>query len=134
MSASFSYGRQEKLKSRAALELLFAKGRTLSVFPVKVFYLAKPADQGIVQAGVGVGARYFKKATERNRIKRLLRENYRLHKEALSALAAAKGLEITVFFLYIDKTMPVKDILPQKMPLVIQKLVQQLHEMVTANP
>ena len=73
------------------LNQLFAEGKSFSVFPVKVFYLPiQKEGKQMIKVGVGVSARNFKKAVDRNRIKRLLRECYRLNK--LSLLSATKSL------------------------------------------
>ena len=81
MAGTFSYNKFEKLKSRKQIELLFAQGKSISSFPVKVFYLpVEHTPEHPVQVGVGVSARNFKKAVDRNTIKRRMREAYRLHK------------------------------------------------------
>jgi ribonuclease P protein component len=89
MASTYSYNKTEKLKSRKVLNELFTKGKSFSVFPVKLFYTIAEDDQTI-KAGVGVSARNFKKAVDRNRIKRLLRECYRLNKLSLHTAVAAK--------------------------------------------
>ncbi len=123
MATTFSYSKEEKLKSRKLLEQLFATGKSFNTFPVKVLYLEveEPLDFPI-KIGVGCSSRNFKKATDRNRIKRLLRENYRLNKALLHTAIAATNKQIAVFFLYIDKTMPEQEILQTKMPIVVEKL------------
>jgi ribonuclease P protein component len=89
MAATNSYNTKEKLKSRKLLEQLFTKGRSFSVFPLKVFYMPLPGTvDHAVKAGVGVSAKHFRKAVDRNRIKRLLRECYRLNKQSLYATKA----------------------------------------------
>jgi ribonuclease P protein component len=72
------------------------------VFPVKLFYTIADDDQTI-KAGVGVSARNFKKAVDRNRIKRLLRECYRLNKLSLHTTVAAKQKGVSVFFSMLEK-------------------------------
>jgi len=132
MSKINGYNSKEKLKSRKALELLFAKGKSFSVFPIKVFYTATSvvgngADKDpIVQAGVGVSARNFKKAVERNRIKRLLREVYRTQKQAFIASATAKQLRVDAFFLYIGKEMPTHAELNTSMEKVLHKFQEKI--------
>lgn len=134
MPSKFSYGKQEKLKSRKLIDQLFAGGKTFSVFPVKVFYLPveEPLDNP-VKAGVGVSTRHFKKAVDRNRIKRLLRESYRLEKQVLYDAVNTRQKRLAVFFLYIDKVKPEPALLQQKMPLILQKLIKALHENTAAN-
>jgi ribonuclease P protein component len=127
MSGTFSYNKFEKLKSRKQIELLFAKGKSISAFPVKVFYL--PVDHTPVhpvQVGVGVSARNFKKAVYRNTIKRRMREAYRLHKLPLHEHLAVQQKSVAVFILWIDKQMPTTAALQELMPAVIEKLIKQL--------
>jgi ribonuclease P protein component len=127
MSATFSYNKFEKLKSRKQIELLFAKGKSISAFPVKVFYL--PIDHTPVhpvQVGVGVSARHFKKAVDRNTIKRRMREAYRLHKLPLHQHLVAAEKSVAVFILWIDKQLPTSAALQDLMPTVIEKLIKQL--------
>jgi len=124
MSATHSFNKKEKLKSRKLLDQLFTKGKSVSVFPVKVFYLplASEADEP-VQAGVGVSGRNFSKATDRNRIKRLLREAYRLNKSILHEALTADQKKIAVFILYLGKEKPELTALNEAMPLVLNKLI-----------
>lgn len=128
MAKTFSYNKAEKLKSRKLLEQLFAQGKTFLVFPIKVFYLplANVENEVVVQVGVGTSSRNFKNATNRNRIKRLLRESYRLNKLPLHNFLKEQHKNVVVFFLYIDKTLPQQPLLQHKMPLVIEKLIKNL--------
>lgn len=134
MSKLFSYQRKEKLKSRKLMDQLFAAGKSVSVFPVKAMF--NEIDAAIdfpVKAGVGVSSRNFKKAVDRNRIKRLLREAYRLNKQPLLDFATSNNKNIAVFFLFVDKTLPDFEMLQNKMPVLIDKLIKQLNENSVAN-
>jgi ribonuclease P protein component len=127
MAGTFSYNKFEKLKSRKQIELLFAKGKSISAFPVKVFYLpVEHTPVHPVQVGVGVSARNFKKAVDRNTIKRRMREAYRLHKLPLHEHLVAQQKSVAVFILWIDKQMPTTAALQELMPAVIEKLIKQL--------
>lgn len=127
MAGTFSYNRFEKLKSRKQIELLFAKGKSISAFPVKVFYLpVEHTPVHPVQVGVGVSARNFKKAVDRNTIKRRMREAYRLHKLPIHEHLVAQQKSVAVFILWIDKQMPTTAALQDLMPAVIEKLIKQL--------
>nr|WP_321233933.1 ribonuclease P protein component [uncultured Psychroserpens sp.] len=81
---SFSYPKKEKLKSQKLIEQLFSEGKSISAYPLRMVYLKTEFDDETVQfkTGVSVSKRNFKKAVDRNRIKRLLREAYRLNKSA----------------------------------------------------
>jgi ribonuclease P protein component len=82
----FGFGRKEKLKSRKQIGELFLNGKNFSVFPLRVTYLFLPSGEPNVQVGAAAGKRYFKRAVDRNRIKRLIRESYRLQKNDLAEL------------------------------------------------
>lgn len=138
MATNNTYSKQEKLKSRKALEGLFAKGQSFSVFPIKVFYtvtkLSAEDNQSLdpkaslVHAGVGVSARIFKKAHDRNKVKRLLREVYRTQKQPLYQMVTVNQQALNVFFLYIGKELPVFADLQINMTKTLEKLVKKLNE------
>jgi|TARA_B110000238_G_scaffold188720_1_gene220039 ribonuclease P protein component len=94
---NFRFPKSEKLKSKKTIELLFAEGKSVSKHPVKVFYL--PSENAKkTQVAFTVSKRNFKNAVDRNRIKRQLREAYRLQKHLLKN---EEELKFTLFFLYI---------------------------------
>src|SRR4051812_20832848 len=84
-----------------------------------------PLDN-VVKAGVGASSRTFKKAVQRNRIKRLLREAYRLNKQPLHHFLQTHNRQLVVFLLYIDKQMPQKDSIQTKMPVILEKLMSEV--------
>lgn len=79
----FTYSKEEKLKKKAEIDLLFAKGKWRTYGNLRIIILKNHPDlqNENVKIGVSVSKRYFKKAVYRNRVKRLLRECYRLNKE-----------------------------------------------------
>ncbi|MFY9242524.1 MAG: ribonuclease P protein component [Polaribacter sp.] len=78
----FTLRKQERLKSRKLIEKLYKDGTSLKVFPLRMMYLQTEHTSNFpAQMGVSVAKRNFKRAVDRNRIKRLLRETYRLQKE-----------------------------------------------------
>lgn len=134
MANQFSYGKEEKLKSVKLTEQLFRQGKSFTLFPLKVFYMPVSEELDFpVKAGVGTSSRNFKKATERNRVKRLLREAYRTEKMGLIDYARANQKQVAIFFLYIDKVLPEYALIKSKMPIAIGKLIKQLNEAVAAN-
>jgi ribonuclease P protein component len=84
-----------------------------------------------VKAGVGVSSRNFKKAVQRNRIRRLLREAYRTEKIPLYHQLENTGGHLNLFLLYIGKEMPEYVLLKEKMRLIIQRLIKELSETVS---
>lgn len=134
IATTFSYGKIEKLKSRKLTEQLFREGKSFLVFPVKVLYLPNTGMQDYpVKIGVGGSGRHFKKAVQRNRVKRVLREAYRLHKQPLHTHLETSGQQVAVFLLYIDKVLPETQVLQKKMPVIIARLIKELHESTAAH-
>jgi ribonuclease P protein component len=119
---TFSYSGPEKLKSRKLLNQIFAEGKSFNAFPLKITYTIKDFEgASIARIGVGVSSRHFKKAVDRNRVKRLLRESYRLQKSILLALIPEKK-QLNVFILFVGKDLSETSLIPEKMPLILEKL------------
>lgn len=80
-------GSQERIKSRKLIDRLFSGGKSqsLAAYPLRVVYMEELAAEGTpqVQIMVSVSKRHFKRAVKRNRVKRQIRESYRLHKQLL---------------------------------------------------
>ena len=81
---NFTYPKNEKLKSKITIGLLFSEGKSVSKYPLRmVYYSAALGDDQKIKMGVSVSKKYFKKAVDRNYFKRVLRETYRLNKHIL---------------------------------------------------
>ncbi|WP_159949239.1 ribonuclease P protein component [Polaribacter septentrionalilitoris] len=77
----YTLGKEERLKSRKLIEKLYQEGNSVKAFPLRMIFLQTQHTSNYpAQAGVSVPKRNFKLAVDRNRIKRLLRETYRLQK------------------------------------------------------
>ncbi len=99
-----SYGKNEKLKSKKLMDRLFAEGKSVSLYPIKLIYLKTALSKEVpIQAGVTVPKRSFKSAVKRNRIKRLLREGYRLNKHLVFNNSKAT---FAFLFLYLGREVP----------------------------
>lgn len=82
---NFTYPKNEKLKSKITIGLLFTEGKSVSKYPLRLVY--RPGtlgDEEKIKIGVSVSKKYFKKAVDRNYFKRVLRETYRLNKHLLT--------------------------------------------------
>jgi ribonuclease P protein component len=78
----FTLGKQERLKSKKLIEKLYKEGNSVKAFPLRMMYVqTEHTSMFPAQVGVSVAKRNFKKAPDRNRLKRLMRETYRLQKE-----------------------------------------------------
>ncbi len=133
-SHSYQFSKKEKLKSRKLIEKLFVEGSTFLVFPIKVVFLIvdEPMDNPI-KVGVSASSKKFKNAVDRNRIKRLIKEHYRLNKLPLHDYLRKTNKQVAVFFMYIDKALPENALLQKKIPILIDKLIKTISETPTPN-
>ncbi|RYG42222.1 MAG: ribonuclease P protein component [Chitinophagaceae bacterium] len=98
MAARFTLGKNERLKSRKLITQLFNEGKSISSYPFRIIYSITP-EAGPLKAGFTVSSKNFKKAVDRNKVKRLLREAYRLNKSQLIRDDAG----INLFIIYTAK-------------------------------
>lgn len=131
MKKQFTLGKKERLKSRKAIESLFGSGARFSAGPFRVHYLWQPLPG--LAAGTGVSSRHFRKAVDRNRVKRLTREAWRLHKLPLQEQLAACGKGLHVFLTYTSKELPVYAEVAETMKAIINRFGNMLNENNTAH-
>jgi len=113
----------EKLKSKKLLDDLFTSGKKLNEYPIKLVYKQLDfEDDVLIKAGVSVPKRNFKKAVDRNRIKRLLREAYRLNKHIIHDEFNKKYV---CMFLYLGKEMPPFETINTKVVKLLHKLAEK---------
>ncbi len=129
----YQFGKNEKLKSRKQIEQLFKEGKSFSSFPFRVVYVFVNEDTAILQAGFSVSTRYFKKAVDRNRIKRLMREGYRLQKNTLYNAVVASAKKLNVFFIYTGNELPEYELIFEKMGASVKRLQKITNENTAAS-
>ncbi len=76
----FEFKKENKIKSRLEIESLYENGSKLTAFPIKLIYLLEPESGSKLKSAFAVPKRSFKLAVNRNKIKRRMREAFRLNK------------------------------------------------------
>jgi ribonuclease P protein component, eubacterial len=122
----FTLSKKERLCSEKEIETLFSSGERFLSFPLQVVY-ARTEKKG-VEASVlfSVSKKRFKRAVHRNRIKRLMRECFRLNKQPLYELLEGREAGLNIAIIFIDKELPAFELVEKGMIKAIAKLIQQL--------
>ncbi len=131
MAKQFTLGKNERLKSRKQIEQLFNEGKSFYLSPFRIYYLVTPLitiSVSTLQFGTGVSAKNFKRAVDRNRVKRLIREAYRLQKQRLQEAVMQEKLQLNIFFIYTSKELPAFNVVKEKVNLILNKLTKIVNE------
>jgi ribonuclease P protein component len=118
----YSFSKEERLHNKKMIQELFDKGSSFFLYPFKVFYLPdKQWDSDKNKVLVSVSKKFFKKAVERNLIKRRIREAYRLNKHIISSTGHdSKPLLVGVIF--VGKQILSFNEIETKLKLVLMRL------------
>ncbi len=102
---------------------MFNEGKAVTVYPLRLIYLKTEfEDNSTIKTGVSVSKRLHKTAVARNRIKRLLREAYRLNKPLYFNNSSTS---YAFMILYLSKDGTTFDILNNSMKLLFQKFIDK---------
>ena len=127
MSENF-FPKAEKLCSDKLIDKLFTDGnREIGSFPVRLVYLQVPAEEiSGINLLVSVSKRHFKRAVKRNRVKRQLREYYRLNNQKLKSILAADNQGLLLALIYTDGKLWSTEKLNKRLDSAFEKLLSAI--------
>lgn len=115
----FSFPKKEKLTSKIIIDRLFKEAESRFKYPFRVLFLSDVSyTEPFPQLVISVSKRNFKRSVDRNRIKRLIREAYRLQKTELNDLFPEKPAYLAI--LYTAKEEIQLEELKKKLYLIIK--------------
>lgn len=122
-----SLGKAYKLCSKKAIENLFEHKKTIKNYPFILNYafMDLPTETSF-QVVISAPKRIFRKAHERNRIKRLMKEVLRKRKQVLDDLFLENKKQLALFLIYSVKEEMVYTVLESKMDNLLKKLANQI--------
>ncbi len=136
----YSFGKTERLCGQERVKRLYSEGRRMTVFPLRVTYRLEPRCSLAANSGSDKSApilpqvllwapkSLFRHATDRNRLRRQLREAYRLSAQPLRQACAEKTLCAEIAINYMSKEkLPFEQIL-SSMAAVVQRIAQQIQK------
>jgi len=93
------FKKEERLTSRTEIKKLFDTGEDIFIYPFRIFFTLCENNDKKVKALFSVPKKSFKKAVDRNLIKRRCKEAYRLHKNIYPEICKYHSIG----FIYIEK-------------------------------
>ena len=97
MTIKYTYPSNEKLKSRKQIQALFEGGKHVKTENLRLIFLPLPLEDAPLKIGVSVSKKHFKLAVDRNRIKRLMCESYRLNQHEFKAILTQPYVMMLVY-------------------------------------
>lgn len=130
-SSPKTFGKNEKLVSKKTIDALFSGGnsRSMSAYPLRVVFMRKERNETEepAQVMVSVSKRHFKRAVKRNRVKRQIREAYRLNKHLLhEALEQKKDIAVAMAFIWQSDELAETALITEKMQSLLGRMAEKI--------
>lgn len=127
--AMFSFKKDEILRRKKIISRLFTEGSSFYIFPFKVFWLNMPLETVYpAQVMISVGKKSFKHAVQRNRIKRLVRESYRQHKNELYEYLSTQQQQCAIALIYTANVQTTFDDTNMKIKAIFKRLYIEMNK------
>ncbi|MGE0089846.1 MAG: ribonuclease P protein component [Bacteroidales bacterium] len=124
-----SFLKSDRLKSNKSIELLIRKGKSQRYFPLKIYYiiteLSEPKLKASIRVAFIVPKRLFKRAIDRNRLKRLMKEAFRKNKASISEYIAISNKTIDIAFFFIGDQLCDYIVVEQQIIKIFEELINK---------
>ena len=122
---SFTFKKEERLAGKKIIDELFNNGSSFYLHPFRIYYLITPIKSALpARILISVPKKNFHKAVDRNRIKRLTREAYRLNKYLLYNSLKENNLHLLLAFIYSGKKMEPFELIHEKIISILKRVSQ----------
>ena len=120
---SNSFGKKDRLKGKKVVSKIFENPKhSIGLFPFKAFYSISASKQGESKFGVSVPKKKFKRAVDRNKIKRLIKEALRLNKTLLNKELSKRNVALHVMILFNGGKIPSYNSVEVKIKEILKRL------------
>jgi ribonuclease P protein component len=105
MKGLFTFSKHERLTGKTSIDQLFNEGKSFNLFPFRVFYnIADHPAEPAVRLLIAIPKKKVKHAVDRNRLRRLVREAYRLNKPGFVSFLETKSIHLHVALIYTGES------------------------------
>lgn len=123
-----TFPKSEKLCGQLRIAALYKSGRRFVAFPLRTSYLRVADSYAPPKVLIWAPKSLFKHAVDRNRLRRLMREAYRLNNQPLLDFCQERNIQLQIAFNYIDKEIRSQEEVSAAMQKAIRKIISQLSE------
>lgn len=125
----YGFSKQERICKRDDFQIVLAKGKSVYLYPFRCIYIWEDSSSFSAKIAISVSRRRFKHAVDRNRIKRLMRESYRLNKHILYQHYINSNKNLNMLIIYTDTKFFSFSFIEKKMISLINKLIKENEKM-----
>ncbi|OQA01392.1 MAG: ribonuclease P [Bacteroidetes bacterium ADurb.Bin408] len=123
----FSFHKSEKLRSKKIMDELFAHGNCFYFEPFKVYWMFSGEIEAKAQVLINASKKKIKRAVDRNKMKRLIREAYRLNKQPFYNSLDIQNKKCVMAILYTSKRLSDYKLIENKIILILQRLQKEFN-------
>ena len=131
MKGHFTFSKEERLTGKSNIDQLFNRGKSFNLFPFRVFYhLVENADEPVARLLIAIPKKKVHHAVDRNRLRRLVREAYRLNRTAFIANLEMKSVHLHFALIYNGESF---DLAYKEVELKIIACLARLEKIITSE-
>jgi ribonuclease P protein component len=124
-TGKYTFSKDERICKRNDFDRLLQQGQAFNRYPFRVIWLSHPQAEGApLRLAISVPKRKFRSAVQRNRIKRLIRECFRLNKQVLTHWLKSQQASIDILLIYQGNLNGSFTEMQSKIILILQRLKQ----------
>jgi ribonuclease P protein component len=113
MKGRFTFSKEEKLTGKTSIDQLFDEGKSFNLFPFRVFFkIVDAPGEPVARLLIAVPKKKVKHAVDRNRLRRLVREAYRLNRNGLITFLEGRSVRVHFALIYAGESidLPYRDV------------------------
>ena len=105
MKGHFTFSKEERLTGKTNIDQLFNEGKSFNLFPFKVFYnIADNPAEPVARLLIAIPKKKVRHAVDRNRLRRLVREAYRLNRTEFITCLETKSVHLHFALIYTGES------------------------------